>query len=93
MERNIVFSQNNEEQSCVVKLGKKKISATLCDCDHSCFLKLVELEHSLAENEKVADIQQINDRTVYLEFINTESVDTFIEWLEQLKLKLMIKSK
>ena len=93
MKRNIVFFQNDEEQACVVKLGKKKISATICDCDHSCVLKLVELEHCPTENEKVADIQQINDRTVYLEFINTDSVDIFIEWLEHLKLKLIIKSK
>ena len=93
MKRNIVFFQNNEEQSCVVKLGKKKISATLCGCDHSCVLKLVELEHSPDEKEKVSDIQQINDRTVYLEFINTESVDTFIEWLAGLRLKLIEKSK
>ena len=93
MKRNIIFYQNDEEQACVVKLGKKKISATLCSGEHSCALKLVELEHSPTENEKVADIQQINDRTVYLEFINTDSVDIFIEWLEHLKLKLIEKSK
>lgn len=93
MKRNIVFLQNNEEQSCVVKLGKKKISATLCSGEHSCALKLVELEHSPTEKEKVSDIQQLNDRTVYLEFINTDSVDIFIEWLEHLKLKLIEKSK
>ena len=89
MKRNIVFFQNEEEQACVVKLGKKKISATLCSGEHSCALKLLELEHSPTENEKVSDIQQINDRTVYLEFINTDSVDIFIEWLEHLKLKLI----
>ena len=89
MERNIVFFQNDEEQSCIVKLGKKKISATLCSGEHSCALKLVELEHSPTENEKVADIQHINDRTVYLEFINTDSVYTFVEWLEHLKIKLI----
>ena len=93
MKRNIVFFQNDEEQACVVKLGKKKISATLCSGEHICALKLVELEHCPTENEKVADIQQINDRTVYLEFINTDSVDIFIEWLEHLKLKLIEKSK
>lgn len=93
MKRNIIFYQNDEEQACVIKLGKKKISATLCSGEHSCFLKLVELEHCPTENEKVADIQQINDRTVYLEFINTDSVDIFIEWLEHLKLKLIEKSK
>ena len=93
MKRNIVFFQNDEEQACVVKLGKKKISATLCSGEHSCALKLVELEHSPTEKEKVADIQQINDRTVYLEFINTDSVDIFIEWLDNLRLKLIEKSK
>ena len=93
MKRNIVFFQNDAEQACVVKLGKKKISATLCDCDHSCFLKLVELEHSPDEKEKVSDIPHINDRTVYLDFINTDSVDIFIEWLEHLKLKLIEESK
>jgi len=65
-------------------LGKKKISATLCSSEHICVLKLVELEHSTAENEKVSDIPQINDRTVYLEFINTDSVDIFIEWIDEL---------
>ena len=89
MERNIVFFQNDEEQSCVVALGKKKISATLCSGEHICALKLVELEHSPTENEEVADIQQLNDRTVYLEFINTGSIDIFIEWLDNLKLKLI----
>lgn len=89
MKRNIVFFQNDEEQACVVKLGKKKISATLCSGEHSCALKLVELEHSPTENEKVSDIPLINDRTVYLDFINTESVDVFIEWLDNLRLKLI----
>ena len=93
MKRNIVFFQNEEEQVCVVKLGKKKISATLCIGEHSCALKLVELERSQTENEKVTDIHQLKDRTVYLEFINTDSVDTFIEWLEHLKLKLIEESK
>ena len=87
MERNIVFFQNDEEQSCVVALGKKKIGATLCSGEHICALKLVELEHSPTENEKVADIQQLNDRTVYLEFSNEDSIDIFIEWLARLKLK------
>ena len=41
----------------------------------------------------MSDIQQINDRTVYLEFINTDSVDIFIEWLDNLKLKLIEESK
>ena len=89
MERNIVFFQNDEEQSCVVALGKKRIGATLCIGEHICALKLVELEHSPAENEEVADIQQLNDRTVYLEFSNTGSIDIFIEWLDNLKLKLI----
>ena len=93
MKRNIVFFQNEEEQACVVKLGKKKISATLCSGEHSCALKLVELERSTTEKEDVSDIPQIKDRTVYLEFINTDSVDTFIEWLEHLKLKLIEESK
>ena len=93
MKRNIVFYQNEEEQACVVKLGKKKISATLCSGEHICALKLEELERSPNENEKVADIQQLKDRTVYLEFINTESVDIFIEWLDNLRLKLIEKSK
>ena len=87
MKRNIVFYQNEEEQACVVKLGKKKISATLCSGEHSCALKLVELERSPTENEKVADIQQLNDRTVYLDFCNADSIDTFVEWLACLKLK------
>ena len=93
MERNIVFFQNDEEQSCVVALGKKKIGATLCIGERICALKLVELEHSPTENEEVADIQQLNDRTVYLEFSNTDSIDIFIEWLDNLKLKLIEKSK
>ena len=88
MKRNIIFFQNDEEQACVVKLGKKKISATLCSGEHICALKLVELEHSPTENEKVADIQQINDRTVYLEFINTDSVDIFIELIENKNIKI-----
>ena len=88
MKRNIVFFQNDEEQACVVKLGKKKISATLCSGEHICALKLVELEHCPTENEKVADIQQINDRTVYLEFINTDSVDIFIELIENKNIKI-----
>ena len=92
MKRNIVFFQNEEEQACMVKCGKKKISATLCSGEHSCALKLVELEHSPTEKEDVSDIPQINDRTVYLDFVNTESIDIFIEWLENLKLKL-IKNK
>ena len=87
MKRNIIFFQNDEEQACVIKLGKKKISATLCSGEHVCALKLVELEHCPSEDEKVADIQQINDRTVYLEFSNTDSIDTFVEWLACLKLK------
>lgn len=87
MERNIVFFQNDEEQSCVVALGKKKISATLCIGEHNCALELVELEHSPTENEEVADIQQLNDRTVYLEFTSTDSIDIFIDWLDNLKLK------
>ena len=87
MERNIIFFQNDEEQSCVVALWKKRISATLCSGDHNCALKLVELEHSPTENEEVADIQQLNDRIVYLEFSNTDSVDIFIDWLDNLKLK------
>ena len=89
MKRNIVFFQNEEEQACVVKLGKKKISATLCSGEHICALKLVELEHYPTENEKVADIQQLKDRTVYLEFSNADSIDIFIEWLDNLKLKLI----
>ena len=89
MKRNIVFFQNDEEQSCVVALGKKKIGATLCIGEHICALKLVELEHSPTENEKVADIQQLNDRTVYLEFTSTDSIDIFIDWLDNLKLKLI----
>ena len=93
MKRNIVFFQNEEEQACVVKLGKKKISATLCSGEHICALKLVELEHSPTENEKVADIQQLKDRTVYLEFSNAESIDIFVEWLDNLRLKLIEKSK
>src|SRR5574344_684022 len=87
MERNIVFFQNDEGQSCVVALGKKRIGATLCIGEHVCALKLVELEHSPAENEEVADIQQLNDRIVYLEFSNADSIDIFIEWLDNLKLK------
>ena len=93
MKRNIVFFQNEEEQACVVKLGKKKISATLCSGEHICALKLVELEHCPTKNEKVADIQQLKDRTVYLEFNNTDSIDIFIEWLADLRLKLIEKSK
>ena len=93
MKRNIVFFQNEEEQACVVKLGKKKISATLCSGEHICALKLVELEHSPTENEKVADIQQLKDRTVYLEFSNADSIDIFVEWLDNLRLKLIEKSK
>ena len=93
MKRNIVFFQNEEEQACVVKLGKKKISATLCSGGHICALKLVELERSSTENEKVADIQQLKDRTVYLEFSNADSIDIFIEWLDNLRLKLIEKSK
>ena len=89
MKRNIVFFQNDVEQACVVKLGKKKISATICECEDSYVLKLIELEHSQAEKENASDIQQINDRTVYLEFINTESVDVFIEWLGNLRFKLI----
>ena len=89
MKRNIIFFQNEEEQACVVKLGKKKISATLCSGEHICALKLVELEHSPTKNEEVADIQQLKDRTVYLEFSNAESIDTFVEWLACLKLKLI----
>lgn len=45
------------------------------------------MNHSISimfANEKVADIQQINDRTVHLEFINTDSVDIFIELLDKL---------
>lgn len=91
MKRNIVFFQNEEEQACVVKLGKKKISATLCSGEHICALKLVELEHCPTENEKVADIQQLKDRTVYLEFSNADSIDIFIEWLDNLRLKLIEK--
>ena len=87
MKRNIVFFQNDEEQACVVTLGKKRISATLCSGEHICALKLVELEHSPTENEEVADIQQLNDRTVYLDFSNAGSIDIFIEWLDNLKLK------
>ena len=86
MKRNIVFFQNDEEQACVVKLGKKKISATLCSGEHICALKLVELEHSPTEKEDVSDIPQIHDRTVYLDFANTESIDIFIEWLEESRL-------
>ena len=93
MKRNIVFYQNEEEQACVVKLGKKKISATLCSGERICALKLVELEHCPTENEKVADVQQLKDRAVYLEFINTDSIDIFIEWLDNLRLKLIEKSK
>ena len=93
MERNIVFFQNGDEQSCVVTLGKKKISATLCIGEHICALELIELEHSQTENEKVADIQQLNDRAVYLEFTNTDSIDIFIEWLDNLKLKLIEKGE
>ena len=93
MERNIIFYQNDEEQACVVKLGKKKISATLCSGEHICALKLEELERSPTENEKVADIQQLKDRTVYLEFSNADSVDVFIEWIEHLKIKLIEKRK
>ena len=89
MKRNIIFFQNDVEQACVVKLGKKKISATICECEDSYVLKLIELEHSQAEKENASDIQQINDRTVYLEFINTESVDVFIEWLGNLRFKLI----
>lgn len=37
----------------------------------------------------MSDVQQINVITVYIDFVNTESVDTFIEWLEHLKLKLI----
>ena len=91
MKRNIVFFQNDEEQSCVVSLGKKRISATLCIGEHNCALKLVELEHSPTENEEVADIQQLNDRIVYLEFSNADSIDIFIEWLDNLKLKFTDK--
>ena len=93
MKRNIVFFQNDAEQACVVKLGKKKISATICSGEHSCALKLVELEHSPTEKEDVSDIPQIHDRTVYLDFVNTESIDIFIEWLDNLRLKLIEKSK
>ena len=93
MERNIVFFQNDEEQSCVVTLGKKKIGATLCIGEHICALRLVELEHSPTENEKVADIQQLNDRTVYLEFSNADSIDIFIEWLDNLKLNFTEKKR
>ena len=87
MKRSIVFFQNDEEQACVVKLGKKKISATLCSGEYICALKLEELERSPTENEKVADIQQLKDRAVYLEFSNADSIDTFVEWLACLKLK------
>ena len=93
MKRNIIFFQNDEEQSCVVKLGKKKISATLCIGEHICALKLVELEHSPTENEEVADIQQLNDRIVYLEFTSTDSIDIFIEWLDNLKLNFTEKKR
>lgn len=93
MKRNIVFFQNDEEQSCAVALGKKRIGATLCIGENICALKLVELEHSPTENEEVADIQQLNDRTVYLEFINADSIDIFIDWLDNLKLKLIEKNK
>ena len=93
MKRNIVFFQNEEEQACVVKLGKKKISATLCIGEHICALELVELEHCPTENEKVADVQQLKDRTVYLEFSNADSIDIFIDWLDNLRLKLIEKRK
>ena len=52
MKRNIIFFQNDEEQACVVKFGKKKISATLCSGEHICALKLVELEHCPTEKRK-----------------------------------------
>ena len=87
MKRNIVFFQNDAEQACVVKLGKKKISATICECEDSYVLKLTEIEHSQAEKENASDIQQLKDRTVYLDFSNTDSIDTFVEWLACLKLK------
>ena len=87
MKRNIVFFQNEEEQACMVKFGKKKISATLCSGEHSCALKLVELEHSPTEKENTSDIQQLKDRTVYLDFSNADSIDAFVEWLAVLKLK------
>ena len=74
-------------------MGKKKISATLCSGEHICALKLVELEHCPTENEKVADVQQLKDRTVYLEFSNADSIDIFTEWLDNLRLKLIEKRK
>ena len=46
------------------------------------------MEHSMYVNQYVPDVQQINFRTVYLDFGDTESVYTFVEWLEHLKVKL-----
>ena len=93
MKRNIVFFQNDKEQACVVKFGKKKISATICECEGSCVLKLVELEHSQSEKESASDIQQLNDRTVYLDFSNADSIDIFIDWLDNLKLNFTEKKR
>ena len=47
-----------------------------------------DMEHSMHVKEDVPDVQQINVRTVYLDFGDAESVDTFIELLEHLKVKL-----
>ena len=54
---------------------------------------LDDMEHSMYGKEYLPDVQQINVRTVYLDFGNTESVDTFIELLEHLKLKLIEENK
>jgi len=87
----IKFFQNEEEQACVVKFGNKKVCAIMSVELDRCMLTLAEIEHSQAEGEDVEKIPIMNDKKVYLEFNNLESINCVMIWMQDLKGKFIDK--